>query len=628
MHNDFGNAVNEYFVREFRRLYKERQKRIEELQTPEDILRYAARAKKRIREVFDLERYPRTPLNARITSEYTFKYYSLRNLIFESSPGYYVTANLYLPSGITAPVPAVLHLCGHNADGKACTNGVSLNVGLAANGIAVLVIDPVCQGERYQHFMENERDLCGAHNMIGKELVLFGEHFSAWRAWDGLRALDLLCELPEIDASKLMLTGCSGGGTMTTWLNALDDRFIAAAPSCAVTRWRRTVENELPIDAEQMPPSLAGEGYDMADFLIASLPRPILVSGETNDFFDERGQQEVGREVEKLSRILNAPIFSTYFTGPNDHGLKPEQRNAIREFFFKAAGVEPRGIAEEDIPRPETEQKMAAPGGDVFNIPGNLPAMERMKQRCAQVISARVPLDKKSLADALKKCLALPPEIPVPGDYRRLPLQTFRNEEQLINRYLIENDERILGVLNAYTGKGDFQLPKCKEVFFYLPDFECIEMESLPEELYQGRPLFGFDAFGVGNLIPTSCSVSGRKPGSFYGAYWHFAGLAQMLGKSFPGLQVEGILAALKLLRANGTEKVTLAGRGAGVLPALCTALLADDMVESTLLMDVPPSFEEIAGTYNYRSFSEMVPGILKYTDLPMMMESVNAKVI
>lgn len=615
MHNDFGNAVNEYFVKEFRRLYKERQHRIDALTTPGAVLEYAAQAKKRIREVFDLDRLERTPLNLQITGVHAFGSYTLKTLIFESVPGYYVTADLYLPDPLPEKVPAVLHLCGHNFDAKSCTNGVSLNVGLAANGIAVLCIDPVCQGERFQHFMENEMNLCGAHNTIGKELVLFGEHFPAWRAWDALRAVDLLCELPEIDSSRLMLTGCSGGGTMTTWVNALEDRFIAAAPSCAVTRWRRTVENENPIDAEQMPPDLAGEGYDMADFLVATLPRPILVSGETNDFFDERGQQEIGRELEKLSVLLEAPLKSTFFTGPNDHGLKKEQREAIRAFFFKAAGLTSRGIAEDDIPRPATEQKLAAPDGDVFKLPGNLPAMELMKQRCSKVIAARRPLNRKETAEALSQCLRLPADIPVPADFRRLPLQIFKDDTRLINRYLIENDERILGVLNALTGDTPYQIPRCKEAVFYLPDTECIEMETLPAELYEGKILFGFDSFGTGNLIPTSCGVSARNLSDFYGAYWHFAGISYMLGKTFPGLQMEGILSALKLLKERGTEKITLIGKGYGAMLASYTALLAEDMVEKTILLDCPPAFEELVGTYNTRSFSGMVPGILKYTD-------------
>ena len=626
MHNDFGNAVNEYFVREYRRLYKERKRKIEAFKTSEDVLAYAAQVKKRIREVFALDKLPRTPLNPRVTGEFDFKYYTLRNIVFESLPGYYVTASLYLPPAAEKPFATVLHLCGHNFEGKSSVNGTSLDVGFAANGIAVLNIDPVCQGERLQHFMPNEANCTGAHNVIGKELVLFGEHFAAWRAWDAVRAIDLICEMEELDSSRIMLTGCSGGGTMTTWVNALDDRLIASAPSCAATRWFRTVENELPIDAEQMPPALAGEGFDMGDFLIASLPRPILVSGEANDFFDKRGQQSVGREMEKLSALVEAPIQSTFFTGPHEHGLKPEQREAIRNFFFKAAGVVSKGIPEDEIPRPTMEQQLVAPEGDVFKIPGNVSAFEVMKEHCCKVIAQRKELSKAELAAALKKCLALPDEIPVPDNYRRLPRHIFRDDEHSINRYLIENDERILGVLNILTGGGAFQLPDCNGAVFYLPDFDGKELETLPEELYQGKILAGFDSFGVGNLIPAACGVSSRDMQAHYGAYWHFAGLSHMLGKTFPGLQMEGILAALKLLKSHGAQKVTLIGKGYGAMLAAYTALLAEDMVEKTILLEMPEPFEKLIGTYNERSFTGMVPDLLKYADWTDIARCVNAE--
>ena len=192
----------------------------------------------------------------------------------------------------------------------------------------------------------------------------------------------------------------------------------------------------------------------------------------------------------------------------------------------------------------------------------------------------------------------------------------------------MENDERILGVLHALTGRGNYQIPADKEVVFYLPDVECIEMETLPEELYKDKILFGFDSFGVGNLIPTSCGVAGRKLDASYGSFWHFAGMSLMLGKTFPGLQMEGILAALKLLKAEGTEKVTLIGRGYGAMLASYTALLAEDMVKRTILLDVPASFEELVGTSNTRSLAGMVPGILKYTDWCDIAKAVNAEIM
>ena len=285
-----------------------------------------------------------------------------------------------------------------------------------------------------------------------------------------------------------------------------------------------------------------------------------------------------------------------------------------------------KGIPEDEIPRPTMEQQLIAPEGDVFKIPGNVSAFEVMKEHCGKVIAQRKELSKAELAAALKKCLALPDEIPVPDNYRRLPRHIFRDDEHSINRYLIENDERILGVINILTGGGAFQLPNCNEAVFYLPDFDGKELETLPEELYQGKILAGFDSFGVGNLIPASCGVSSRNMQAHYGAYWHFAGLSHMLGKTFPGLQMEGILAALKLLKSHGARKVTLIGKGYGAMLAAYTALLAEDMVEKTILLDSPEPFEKLIGTYNERSFTGMVPDLLKYADWTDIARCVNAE--
>ena len=100
----------------------------------------------------------------------------------------------------------------------------------------------------------------GEHNYAGNQQVLVGEFFGTWRAWDGIRALDYLVTRDEVDRSIVGITGNSGGGTMTTWLCGLDDRWTMAAPSCFVTELRRNMENELAADTEQMPAARARAG--------------------------------------------------------------------------------------------------------------------------------------------------------------------------------------------------------------------------------------------------------------------------------------------------------------------------------------------------------------------------------
>lgn len=103
--------------------------------------------------------------------------------------------------------------------------------------------------------------------MAGNQLSLVGEFLGTWRVWDGIRALDYLLEQPEVDATRVGVTGNSGGGTLSTYLWALDERITMAAPSCFVTTYLTNLENELPADSEQCRPGILAAALLVADHL-------------------------------------------------------------------------------------------------------------------------------------------------------------------------------------------------------------------------------------------------------------------------------------------------------------------------------------------------------------------------
>jgi cephalosporin-C deacetylase-like acetyl esterase len=177
----------------------------------------------------------RCPLNAVTTGRIEGTTYDIEKVHFDSRPGLPVTANLYLPRACRsgAVVPGIVHSCGHSFTGKAEEKYQEASARLASSGMAVLIFDPINQGERDQyHCAESNpnglptshhlRSACTcAHNMMGKQLELLGDNFGAWRAWDGMVALDYLLTRPEVDPAHLGITGNSGGGTMTSWIWAL-----------------------------------------------------------------------------------------------------------------------------------------------------------------------------------------------------------------------------------------------------------------------------------------------------------------------------------------------------------------------------------------------------------------------
>ncbi len=354
--NRFPRMVQEYFVARVRQSEALRKERFEALKTRADVEAHVASVRERIRACFGS--FPeKTPLNARVTGAVDRGAYRIEKVIFESRPGLLVTGNLYLPSGRATPSPGVIGVCGHSANGKAMEQYQSFSQGLARLGYAVFIIDPMGQGERLQYPDETLKSRVGSsvreHIHAGNQQFLVGEFFGAWRAWDGIRALDYLLSRPEVDPRHIGLTGNSGGGTMTTWLCGLDPRWTMAAPSCFVTTFRRNLENELPADTEQCPPRALAMGLDHEDFIAALAPKPVILLAQEKDFFDIRGTEEAFGRLRKLYGLLGAGNRIALHVGPGAHGYAKDSREAMYRWFngitrVSAAETEPDLVIEKD----------------------------------------------------------------------------------------------------------------------------------------------------------------------------------------------------------------------------------------------------------------------------------------
>lgn len=148
--NRFPHLVQEWFVDRVRESQQRRLRIFDALQTRQDAERYVASVRSKIRQCF--EPFPdRTPLNPRVTGIVERDGYRIENLIFESRPGFLVTANLYVPTDVEYPRPGVVGTCGHSSNGKASDAYQSFSQGLAKLGYVVLIYDPIGQGERLQY---------------------------------------------------------------------------------------------------------------------------------------------------------------------------------------------------------------------------------------------------------------------------------------------------------------------------------------------------------------------------------------------------------------------------------------------------------------------------------------------
>jgi cephalosporin-C deacetylase-like acetyl esterase len=276
------------------------------------------------------------PLNARVTGRLSGDSTVIEKVIFESLPGLFITANLYKPNR-PGRHPAILFPLGHWDEGKVAEQLMAAN--LAAKGFVVLVFDPLGQGERQQAYDRRlGRSLAGGstnqHFMNGATSLLAGQSFARYRIWDAKRALDYLLSRPEVDAEKVGCTGCSGGGTITTYISALDARIKVAAPSCYMNSFRVLFMRSIG-DSEQSLPNFLSSGLDQTDYVELFAPKPWLIASTLEDFFTPEGAREVYEEARRWYHIYGAEEKIRWVVGPGPHGTPREVREAIYEWMIR-----------------------------------------------------------------------------------------------------------------------------------------------------------------------------------------------------------------------------------------------------------------------------------------------------
>lgn len=243
---------------------------------------------------------PRTPLNARIVSSSRRSGYWIDNLIFESRPGFPVSANLYRPD---RPAPhrqaAVILPIGHYLlPGKSAQEVQLLCIGLARKGIIVLTYDAIGHGERM---------ISGnIHHEAGYALLPLGQTIAGWMVWDTMRAIDYLLTRQDVDPARLAVTGNSGGGMNALLTAALDTRIHMAVVVGFTFEFNHWIKYA---GAHCTCTHIPGLFQRMEWFEIAGLIAPrglLLLQGEHDDLFPVAGARRAARSTAAVYRVHGA----------------------------------------------------------------------------------------------------------------------------------------------------------------------------------------------------------------------------------------------------------------------------------------------------------------------------------
>lgn len=183
---------------------------------------------------------PPKAVRVRVSSTFEGDGFVIENILYESRPGWWVTANLYRPALPRDSMPGILICHAHHTPKE---HGELQDMGMtwARAGCVVLVMDQIGHGERRQHPFATAADFDKPFRVghadyyfrydSAIQLSLVGESLVGWMAWDMMRGVDVLLHDSAVDPKRLILLGAvAGGGDPTAVAGALDERFAAVVP--------------------------------------------------------------------------------------------------------------------------------------------------------------------------------------------------------------------------------------------------------------------------------------------------------------------------------------------------------------------------------------------------------------
>jgi dienelactone hydrolase len=624
---DPRKMLHSFLLAEAQKHFDARREVIAKLHTPDDIKQRQAYLKGKFLEA--LGGFPeKTPLNAKTVGTLKSDGFRIEKVIYESRPMHHVTANFYLPEG-KGPVPGVLVPCGHSINGKAADAYQRVCILMAQHGLAVLCYDPIGQGERMQLLDKSGKPaIAGStseHTMVGVGALLVGQSTATYRIWDGIRSLDYLASRPEVDPKRLGCTGNSGGGTLTAYLMALDERIACAAPSCYITTLERLFATIGPQDAEQNITGQVAFGMEHADYLTMRAPKPTLMCVATQDYFDISGAKTSFKEASGIYGKLDASDKMAFFEFDDKHGFsKPRREAAARWMKRWLLGVD-EAIAEGDFPSFKDAELQCTRSGQVLEDFQGKSAFHMNSEEAHRWADGRAKFSTLGTGERASQVLRVLgiPQRKIGGDRATLKRITATPTEEkfTIHQVTFEMEPGITSAGHWYNkdrGKGAFVL--------YLPDRGMSDdgqpAPSIAKLVREGREVLTVDLRGLGATSPGPASA---KP-SFFGTDSKQAFLSLHLNRPLLGQRVHDAWRILNMpeVSRNCKDGLHLTGEGlTGLVPLHLAALMPRRDLEITVDRSLV-SWAQVAQTpISVNQLSSVVPGVLRVYDLPELAASL-----
>ena len=596
-----------------------RERAIAAIRTPADADRRKAMVRARLTELIGgLPQY-NGPLNARVTGRLQSDTHTIEKVIFESLPGFYITANLYRPN-TPGRYPAILVPSGHTQEGKPEVQVLAAN--LAAKGFIALAYDPIGQGEREQTYLPQlGRALSGGggneHLELGARNLLIGESVARYFIFDAKRAVDYLVSRPDVDPDRIAVTGCSGGGAITTYVGVFEPRVKAAAPGCSINSFRTLFTGPTP-DSEMSLPAFLASGLDAADFFEVAAPLPWLMMSTTEDYFIPESARAVYTEARRWYELYGAGDRVQFFVGTGPHGTPRDSREAIYRWMIRWLADGKGDPTDRPVKLYSNLELQVTRSGNVDGEPGS----RKLYQIIVDEFQAR--RQKRSIPEleAELRRLGVPAADPAPS-----AATTSKTEgaDFTIEEIRFDSDPGVPVSARLYLPKSPGRKPAV--VMF--------EEKRLPVPLYVQRSQS--TAAMAEALVRSGQVVMEVDPRDSPAAYegrpflgnWMTNERADLVGRNLAAMRAHDLLDALNVLAARPeVEANSIRGYARGVKGFwLLLAAAVDPRLGRIWLDRTPWSFAAgLEAPLMDHLFDAMIPGFALHWDIADLVEAVGSR--
>ncbi len=562
----------------------------------------------------------KTPLNPVITGTLERDGIRVEKLFFESRPGYFVTAALFMPVNFTGKLPAIVYCSGHSVNGFRSDTYQNIILNYVKKGFAVLAFDPIGQGERIQYLQAGGKSRFGPtheHSYPGSLSFVNGLSPAHYFIWDGIRAVDYLVGRKEIDPARIGIAGRSGGGTQSAYIAAMDDRILAAAPECYLTSFDKLLRSLGPQDAEQLFIHAIARGFDLADLVEVRAPKPTLMVTTTRDMFSIEGAREIYREALAAYQALGRPDHLQMVEDDAVHASTKKNREAAYAFFRKFLG-NPGNTGEEEV-KLFTEQELNVfPEGNLYSNREGKRLFDLVREQAETVVKGR---KTQASPAVLREELRGISGYRDPGKPAEVIFSGRLNREAYdIEKYLVRGAPGFYQPLLWLKPRGDNPGGAV-----LLLDEKGKKEGAAPGGLADRLALEGYqvilpDLSGIGELANTGlpggdAHIEGVKLNLWY--------MSILTGKSLLATRMEEIVLLADFVkdRLPGRKPLSLVATGTLGADALQAMTVRESLFHKKVLLHPLVSFESLVTNPDYRPryLPSATPGVLGRYDLPQL---------